>query len=364
MTERILNIACFISPHGFGHAARMCALIESLKHVCPTLKFHICTTVPKWFFDESLSFKYDYHKIQTDVGLVQIDPINIDHQLSIAELKSFYPLKDVQVHNASTLLKRINASMCLCDISPLGIQAARNTNIPAVLLKNFTWDWIYKQLGEYHTEYLPIAQAIENLFQPAVHIRLRPECPTTHPYDSIIGPIARNPTMDRIAIRNRLNVPVDKPLVFIAFGGVEHDASLQLDKLDSTFHVVMYSNNLAKYEGMNLTCLTRQSGIRSQDLLAASDLVIGKPGYSTVSEVVTNGIPFMYIPRPGFPESSYLEEYVQKYVSVKRITHLELMHGDWISSVPDLLHMECRSPVKPQNDLLAETVLHQITNLL
>lgn len=253
---------------------------------------------------------------------------------------------------------------CACAISaPLGIQAARKISIPAVLLENFTWDWIYNQLGECHPEYIPIARAIEHLFQPAVHIRLRPECPTTHPYKCVIGPIARIPTLDRITIRKLLNIPPDKPVVFIAFGGVDHNASLQLDKLDSSFHVVLYSNNLENYECRNVTCLSRQSGIRSQDLLAASDLIIGKPGYSTVSEVVTSGIPFMYIPRPGFPESHFLEAYVQKFVPVKSITQLEFSKGDWISFVPDLIQSEFRVPIQPQNEFLAETVLHQIINL-
>lgn len=360
MIERIKNIACFVSPHGFGHASRMCALIDGLSELHHSLKFHICTTVPNWFFADSLNVDFEYHEIITDIGLVQTDPVNIDHQRSIDELNLFYPFTEIRLSQASALLHQIDAFACLCDISPLGIQAAKQSKIPAVLIENFTWDWIYHQLGKYQPEYLQISDIVKELFHPAFHIRVQPECPTFHKFNQLIGPIARNPILDRFTIRNTLGIPMDKPVIFISLGGVDYNYSLKLKNFDGSFHVAVYDNNRLDIPDRHVTVLSRQSGIRSQDILAASDLVIGKPGYSTISEIVTNGIPFMYVPRPGFPESKFLEDYVQKFVPTKSITQKEFLNGNWVSYVPDLLRSTFRVPIKSQNVLLAESVLNYI----
>lgn len=360
MMTKLLQIACFISPHGFGHAARMCALIDSISTMIPSVSFHIFTTTPEWFFVESLISPFEYHLLECDVGLVQTSPIEIDHPRSIEKLNSFYPLPPERILQTSAMLKQIHASFCLCDISPLGIQAASQAAIPTLLLENFTWDWIYSQLSLIHPEYLPISMALQDLFQPDCHIQLQPECPTVHVVDASIGPIARNLTRDKIAMRKFLRIPPEKPMILITLGGVENFGSMQLEKLDGSFHIVAYSNDKRAAFEENITILPRQSGIRSQDLLAASDLVIGKPGYSTVAEVVTAGCPFLCIPRPDFPESRYLEEYLLKHTVVKYLSYPDFIAGLWTELVPDLLSSKNQNLVINQSENLAKIVLEKI----
>ncbi len=50
------------------------------------------------------------------------------------------------------------------------------------------------------------------------------------------------------------------------------------------------------------------------DLVAASDLVISKLGYSTAAEVYHAGTSFAYLRRPTFPESPILEAFVRKHI--------------------------------------------------
>jgi len=360
MTSKRLHIACFISPHGFGHAARMCALIDSISTLVPSLTFHIFTTTPEWFFVESLVNPFEYHQLECDVGLVQTNPLEIDHPRSIKKLNSFYPLHPDVILHTSSMLEQIHAFYCLCDISPLGIQAARQASIPAILLENFTWDWIYSQLSLLHPEYLPISRILQDLFHPACHIQLQPECPTAHVVDVAIGPIARNITQDKIAIRKILRIPPGKPMVLITLGGVENYGSINLEKLDGSFHIVAYSNDKRATFKENITILPRQSGIRSQDLLAASDLVIGKPGYSTVAELVVAGCPFLCIQRPDFPESRHLEEYLFKHTAVKYLSYPDYITGLWIELVPELLSSKYQNPVINQSENLAKIVLEKV----
>ena len=57
----LCRIAYFISPHGYGHAARASAVMDAIHDISPSLRFEIFTTVPQWFFEQSLTGPFAYH---------------------------------------------------------------------------------------------------------------------------------------------------------------------------------------------------------------------------------------------------------------------------------------------------------------
>ncbi|MFQ5686179.1 MAG: hypothetical protein ACE5GV_05910 [Candidatus Scalindua sp.] len=55
------SIGYFISPHGFGYAALASAVMVSMHDINPSIRFEIFTTIPEWFFLQSLSGPFTYH---------------------------------------------------------------------------------------------------------------------------------------------------------------------------------------------------------------------------------------------------------------------------------------------------------------
>ena len=51
---------------------------------------------------------------------------------------------------------------------------------------------------------------------------------------------------------------------------------------------------------------------------AAADIVIGKPGYGTISECLANRTKFLYLPHTGNPECRHLVEGAQRYRERRR----------------------------------------------
>ena len=62
-------------------------------------------------------------------------------------------------------------------------------------------------------------------------------------------------------------------------------------------------------------------------------MVIGKTGYSTISEAFHAGIPFGYINRPNFRESGILSEFIKKEICGFEIDGPDFYQGNWTSKL-------------------------------
>ncbi len=355
------SIAYFITSHGFGHASRACALMNAIYRIDTQTTFEIFTTVPEWFLADSLFCKWHLNKIETDVGLVQNSPFFIDHVSSIEAINAFYPLSDERISKIVERLTKNRNIATICDISPLGILAAKEANIPSFLIENFTWDWIYQQLGRGNQAYRNIASTLEIYYKQAdYHIHLLPGCPTTSVVHASFGPIARTQVADISSTRKKLGVQSNKPYVYISLGGIESDFHISEDLIFNDFFIVCLTNTKNPIFGKHVLQLPHHSGFYTQDLLAASSLVVGKPGYSTVAELVIAGLPFFYIPRPDFPECQYLEKFVQENVAYRILNQDEFSSGEWVKHVPDYLGIKQEKPPDNETFQVAKYILDRI----
>lgn len=334
------KIAYFISPHGYGHAARASAVMESLLDLDPDIRFQIFSTIPAWFFETSLSGKFEFHSLETDIGLVQKTPLQIDLLRTVEQLNRFLPFKGSQVKGLAEFVRNCGCRLVLCDIAPLGIAVAKRAGIPAVLLENFTWDWIYegylKQDGdlEAHISYL------EKLFSTAdVHIQTEPVCSHLD-VDLVTNPISRRKKLPADAIRGKLGIPKTADTVMITLGGIreQYPFLTHLKNLEEFHFIIPGASDYAENRD-NLVLLPHRSDYFHPDLVSASDAVIGKVGYSTLAEVYYAGVPFGYVAREGFRESKPLVAYIEHEMHGLAIDEGDFYKGSWTTELPRLLSM-------------------------
>ena len=143
-----VTLACFISPHGFGHAARCCAIVEGVALREPDLHVEIFTLVPEWFLRESLSIPFGLHHVETDIGLRQLSALEADLDETVSALRTFLAFDRPETEALASTVAEMGCRAVLCDISPLGIEVARRAGVPSVLIENFTWDWIYEGFAD------------------------------------------------------------------------------------------------------------------------------------------------------------------------------------------------------------------------
>ncbi|MBL8057993.1 MAG: hypothetical protein JNK29_14910, partial [Anaerolineales bacterium] len=137
------NLAYFVTPHGFGHAARAAAVMAAVHARRPEARFHIFTTAPEWFFRESLRGPFTYQAVLTDIGVAQTSPLHADLADTARRLDELLPLRADLVAGLAAQVRGLGCQMVLCDVAALGIAVARAAGLPSVLIENFTWDWIY-----------------------------------------------------------------------------------------------------------------------------------------------------------------------------------------------------------------------------
>ena len=306
-------IAAFISSHGFGHAARACAILETLHNKRPDLRVEIFTGAPRWFFESSLTFRFGYHPTLSDVGLVQSAPLVEDLPATVERLGQFMPFPVHQLNSLAYTLQKLDCRIALCDISPVGIIAAHTAGIPSVLVENFTWDWIYQGYLEAEPGFKPFLAKMQAIFSSAsYHLQARPYC---EPWDgaTVIEPVSRQPRASRQETRSRLGLSMDEPAILLTMGGIPTSYHY-LDDLtrvkDIAFIVPGASAEQEKRQ--NLILLPHRSGFYHPDLMHAADAVVAKVGYSTLSEAYHAVIPFAFVTRRHFRESQVRAEFIRQ----------------------------------------------------
>ncbi|MGD9252437.1 MAG: hypothetical protein PVG92_00735 [Holophagae bacterium] len=333
------RLAYFVSPHGFGHAARACAVVTEMWRRHPRLQVHLFTTVPRWFFEDSLEGPFVVHELDCDVGLVQRSPLVEDLDATVDRLRAAPLWQPHAVRSVAEGLFEVCADVVVADISPLGLAAGRAAGKPTVLVENFTWDWIYEEYPEAPAELRSLGRKMAAWFDRAdMRIQAEPSCREI-PGASTVSPVARRRRLGRSDLRRALGVPDDEPMVLVSMGGVAWDtgptATMMVE--GGPWVVVPGGTHGAPRRWGHLVQLPFHSQFFHPDLVAASDVVVGKLGYSTVAEAFTSGTALAWIGRPRFPESPVLGRWVTGNMVAEEMEENALDDGSWLETVNTLL---------------------------
>ena len=332
------RIAYFISPHGYGHAARSSGIMAALTALEPSLRFEIFTLAPEWFFQASQVGDFGYHPVLTDIGLAQETALQEDLPETIRRLADFLPFRPEQLKSLAGQVKDLGCQLVVCDIAPLGIAVAREAGLPAVLVENFTWDWIYEGYAQYNGHLSQYAAYLQEIFQAAdYHLQTAPVC-DPRPAHLTVPPVGRKVRTPAVQIRRQLGLPEGAKVVMITMGGIPwaYADLVELESQGDIYFVIPGAAPQLERRG-SLIALPHHSEFFHPDLINASDAVIGKAGYSTLAEVYQAGVPFGYVPRARFRESPALIDYIQKEMSGLPISEAQFADHSWLSSLPDLL---------------------------
>jgi hypothetical protein len=339
------RLAYFISPHGYGHAARGAAVMAALAQLDPSVQFEIFTHSPARFFEDSLQRSFGYHPVLTDIGLAQIDAMREDLPETRRRLADFLPFAPDHLTTLAQQVRTLGCQLIGCDISPLGLAVASAAGLPGVLVENFTWDWIYQGYLAAEPGLEPYINLLQELFASAAyHIQTEPVCRPMSA-DLTTGPVSRHSRTPASLTRHKLGLPAEAQVVLLTMGGIPWDFTFleQLTQQRDCYFIIPGGSQQQELRA-NLALLPHHSNFFHPDLVAASDAVIGKLGYSTLAEVYQAGTAYGYIPRPDFRESEVLQTFVDRHVPGLPIPAAQFENGEWLARLPELLAMPRLQP--------------------
>jgi uncharacterized protein (TIGR00661 family) len=354
-------IAYFISPHGFGHAARSAAVMQALQEQNPSIQFEIFTRVPEWFFRESQIENFNYHPLLTDIGLVQKTPLVEDIGETVRQLNQLLPFDLSHIQSLAELVNTLNCRLIVCDIAPMGIAVAKEAGIPSVLIENFTWDWIYEGYLNQDSGLRSHINYLREIFDQAdYHIQTEPVC-AYGTADLITPPVSRKVKTFPLRVRERLGISPQARAVLITMGGIPNQYKFlkELEGWYDVYFVVPGARESLEIRG-TLLLLPHHSDFYHPDLVHACDAVVGKLGYSTVAEVYYAGIPFGYVTRTRFRESQVLATYVRNKMRGLAFTETEFQNGNWLLGLSELLALPRIYPNHPNGAVQIANFIHQL----
>lgn len=350
----------FVSSHGFGHAGRASAVLDALCARLP-LEVDAFTHVPAVFLDSSLRAPHRRIPCETDVGMIQSGPFHGDLTATARAVTRFLDGIDQAAESLASELRAQGYRAVLCDISPLGIVAARRAGIPSVLIENFRWDWLYARLEKGSQALRAAARRIAEIYTHAdLHLQAPPVCDPLPGAITLRRPIARAPRSSRAAARTALGLAASDRVVLVTTGGVA-GPPLSTDAMRARPDVIFLLTGAERTacEG-NVVHLAWDDPLYLPDVIRASDAVVAKLGYSTLAEVWREGCPMLRIPRERWPETPALSAWADAAVEGFEIPEGELRAGVWVDRVDELLAAP-RRPTRRRagQDEAAERILER-----
>jgi hypothetical protein len=368
-------IVFYISSHGFGHASRAIEVINAILARRPETRIGVRTAAPRWLFDLTVKGKVTFSTLETDTGVVQVDALTIDEADSIRRAASFHSDLVTRAASETRALRELGAGLIVGDIPPLAFSVGAAAGIPSIGLGNFTWDWIY---ADYPRVRLApsLLPAIRGAYAKASMALRLPMWGGFESFSNVkdIPFIARHSGRTREDVCKLLKIPADKPIVLSSFGGyglpgLDTDLLAKFKK----YTVITTASNVPMSRARKETPLSERkgsfvsineeamydAGVRYEDLVAAAEAVVTKPGYGIIAEAIANDAAILYTSRGHFPEYDVLVEEMPKYVRSASFSHDDLFNGKWETHLDKLL-AHAKPKKKPETngaDVAAEILL-------
>jgi L-arabinokinase len=305
-----------------------------------------------------------------DTGIVQASSLHHDDEATVRQTLAFYGDFEARVDAEIARLAGRHVRAIVGDIPPLAFATAARLGVPSVALGNFTWDWIY----EAHPGFLPdgagVLETIRDAYRQATHAL---ELPFTCGFDVFrsverIPLIARRPTRPASEIRARFDLPPGGRVALLSFGGYGLP-SLDLSSLDIPPGWTVVTTDRVSPGGDWPPCVRSivegaffSGPCRYEDLVAAVDVVITKPGYGIIAECISTGTAMLYTSRGPFREYDVLVANLPRFVRSRFIDQSDLLAGRWRAALEALVEQ----PPPPERMAVngADVVARRLAELL
>jgi UDP:flavonoid glycosyltransferase YjiC (YdhE family) len=281
---------------------------------------------------------------------------------------TFQACRDLHNHMPALLqqevgfIKEHGIDLIIGDIPPACFEIAARAAIPSVAITNFTWDVIYQAYAIRQPGFVPLVEEMKRFYSKAMLALTLP-----YPCDMSVFPcreaipwISRVSALTRSQARAVFGLPPTATIVLLSFGGLGLD-QLPWQRLNeiTEFHFVATTASGRSRGNLQVLDVAQR---RYDDLLRAVDVIVTKPGYGIVADVLAHQVPILYTDRGEFPEYPFLVQALNELATADFIPQDELLSGNIRSSLARLVEKAPNWPPVSLNG--AEAAAEKVLTLL
>jgi hypothetical protein len=326
-------IWCSISAHGYGHAAQIIPVLNALAQRVPGLRVILRTMVPVRFFEGRLATAWQLSAMEQDIGCVQRGPLIIDYPATLARHLEFQQQWHTRIEDEVLAMQPEHPILVLSNVSWLAVEAAGRLKVPAVALSSLSWDQVLEpHISADEQAHRDLLAAIRAAYgKTDAMLRLAPGLPMpAFPTVIDVGPVVQENQV-RTSLPELLQTPPRDVHVLVAFGGISLD-EFPFERLEQmTGYQFLISGTVPA--GLRRCHAISALPIPIGSLFASADIIMSKPGYSTVVEAVARNRPLVYVRRYNFADEATLVGYLHRHGRGLELSMDDFAKGFWLAAL-------------------------------
>lgn len=362
--SRTASVVFYISGHGYGHASREVEVINTLSAARPDLEIVLRTAVSAALLGRTLRSPVTRLEGICDTGVIQRDSVTHDDNATVREAVAFQATMANRLDEEVARLAAFEVRAVVGDIPPMAFDVAARLGAPSIAIANFTWDWIYEWYEAPLRQAPGLLDELRQSYRRASHALELPLSGGFEVFPKVtrIPFIARHSGRTRTSARRLLGLDPKRHVALLSFGGYGLQR-LAIDALDCLADwTVLLTDRITSLGahppeqvrlipesafGNGAAEATPYTGLRYEDLVAAADVVVTKPGYGIVSECIAHDTAMLYTSRGHFREYERMVGEMPSLLRCRFISQEELFAGRWNGALDALMAQPATSQPAP-----------------
>jgi hypothetical protein len=375
-----------ISSHGFGHLAQVAPVLNQFvfetiqtTQTDPSIRFTLRTKLPASQISQRVRVPFAMDDVADDFGMQMRSALQTDLLASLSRYQALHADWSRHVDRVAEQLTEQAADLVFADIPDLTLAGASHAGITSVAMCSLNWADILVQSVRACPAALSQAgvgsQAFERIVQTmrdayasaAVFLQPTPSMPMVGLANAhSIGVVGEPPAQDcRETLiqwvqrtrhqKNNKQVSSKKTadnqtreawLVLVSMGGIPTELQPANWPTHCNGRPVVYLVTAALANRHPNAVVIDSHAPAYQILIAASDVVLTKPGYGTFVEACAAGTPILTVARADWPETDALLHWVRDSGHVQIITPEQLSAGEFGAALSVLLDGGRSEPIE------------------
>jgi hypothetical protein len=265
----------------------------------------------------------------------------VDETQTLNTYLEFHRTWQARLDHEIQRLRAIDAIAVVSNVGYLPLAAAQQLGLANYALSSLNWADLLSHYCGGIADLTPIIRLAGDIYANAdAFLQPAPSMPAPN-FDNCraIGSIAQLGQSQHDTLCTRLGIDRGMRIGVISAGGMHLAMSFEKWPRQENWAWVVPDD--AEFDAPNFYRHS-QTGVCFLDTLASSDLFICKPGYGSFTEAAINAIPVLYLSRDGWPEESYLVDWLRIHGRCIEISRDAFDHGN----IADAVTMVSRQPAK------------------